>query len=758
MGPAFLYLIRDLAIFLALFGVPGYLLCRASLRDPSRMEALVLSILAGTVSVSILSFSVALAFELFLTVKLLVISAAFVSLASLLVIGMRAGGLSGFLKELSSFGDPTRGGLWALLLGAAVFVIYLVNYDREHFYYFCINQVVMYAVEPDAMLEEDLARIEEGLCDREYQADATDSQGELFSRICAGKEGPRSTMDLKYRSTTGQRFGTTALIAPFPALYRVFGFRLFFALLGFMVVVFTFLLVGRLLENPAIGLVAAAFAALNPAVIKIVVQDENVMALALTLAGLYLLLRDPEPNLLAGMAIGAASGIRHFEIILFPAAIYYVWSASAKDWKTAGARSLRILVPGLLALIPCFIHHEAAYGTIFSHEHFVDEAYFDAPHRFLFWDFTHQGLLNFPFYWDVIRTPFNPFPTFLYYPLYISAHLGLVACGVICVGAAWIFTNQRRIFWMLIVWIVPIACMLSVLEDWLEANKMGVCLTLFAGLILAFGCGLRSLVETPRWKKILALAATSAVLFGMVHAAGRIDVPPDSRFYDKGPDLRHERREYVEYEQAKFTKANLLPDFTLVEEYTPLNLKRRLAGLAYDFSSRDYLLDREWLPGDMLHEAPPVRLAIDLNEPIIGRTDFLRLDAASGDDPVFVDLTVSDLEYGVDDIQVEWAEFPLDVMFYRPTGREIKIYLRFGEMRTDDIDFVAPRFGIEPPPHANVAVRPGSAPVIPFIVSSTARLKVVEIVDAEHSAYYIWKVTVKQGELDVKGPYKYFFD
>jgi len=751
-------LIRDLAIFIALFGVPGYLLCRASVRDPSRMEALVLTILAGTVSVSILAFSVALAFELFLTVRLLLLSAAAVSLASLLVIGKRAGGLSASLRDLSSFGTPTRGGLWALLLGAAVFVIYLVNYDREHFYYFCINQVVMYAVEPNAMLEEDLARIEEGLCDREYSADATDSQGELFSRICAGKDGPRSGMDLKYRSTTGQRFGTTALIAPFPALYKVFGFRLFFALLGFMVVVFTFLLVGRLLDNPAIGLVAAALAALNPGVIKIVVQDENVMALAFTLAGLYLLLRDPVPNLLAGMAIGAASGIRHFEIILFLAAIYYWWPASVKDWKAAGARSLRILVPGFLVLIPCFIHHEAAYGTIFSHEHFIDEAYFDAPHRFLFWDFTHQGLLNFPFYWDVIRTPFNPFPTFLYYPLYISAHLGFVACGVICVGAAWIFVNQRRLFWTLIIWILPIVCMFSVLEDWLEANKMGVCLTLFAGMILGFACGLRSLLEPPRWKKALALVASTAVLFGLVRAADKIHFPPDTRFYDKGPELRHERREYVEFEQAKFTKGNLLPDFSLVEEYTPLDIKRRLAGLAYDFTRRDYLLDREWLPGDMMHDAPPVRLAIDLTAPIIGRTDFLRPDPASGDDPVFVDLTVPDLEYEVDDIQVEWAEFPLDVMFYRPTGREIKIYLRFGEMRVDDIDFVAPRFGIEPPPHANVVDRPGSEPVIPFIVSSTARLKVVEIVDAEHSAYYIWKVTVKQGELDVKGPYKYFFD
>jgi len=753
-----LLLIRDILVMLVLFGVPGYFLCRACLGPLCRDEAAVLSIAAGTTAVSIGSFSFALVSRTFLGPSTIIAFSLTISIASILVTVLRAGGASAAVREIVRFEPASGKGTRALLLGVAVFSFYLVNYDRAHFYYHCINQNVVYAIEPNAMLEEDIASIFEGLCEEPIPEGEKDEYGDLLSIVCDGKDGPRKEMNLLTRRTTGQRYGTTALIVPYAALFRGVGFRMFFALVGFLLASFTFLLAERLLGRTAICLAVAAFASLNPEVIKIIILDENVMSFAVSTVGLYLLLRAPRGNHLALFMLGAAIGIRHINLGLIPAVAYYIWS-SMDDKPSKRAARLASLLPALvLGLLPCLMHHQAAYGTIFQHEHFVDEAFYYSPHSFLGKEFLHSGLLNFPFFHDVIRTPYNPFPMFLYWPIYIAAHLGLVACALMCMGLVWLFINERRLFWTLAIWIVPVGCLLAVIEDWVEPNKMGVCLTVFAGPTVLLTCGLRALCDASRWKKnILTLALLVGVLFALVKTIATVDFPPDPRYPSKYPLVRRERPEYLEYDRARFTKGNLFPDFSLAQDHASFDPGKRLAGLSVDFTQRDFLLDREHLPGEIVQDASPVQLVLDLGTPLVGRTDFLRLeDPATEHEDVFVDLSAPEVEYMIEEIQVEWAEHSLDVMFFRKPGGVIKIFMRFGGMAVHDYDMHHPRFGMQLAPHPNLRIEPGRSAMIPFIVSSRTRLRLVEMVDAEQSLYFVWDILLDDGELTVGRCHKHF--
>lgn len=752
-----LLLARDAAVLLGVFCLPGYLLTRAAVREVSRVEALALAVAGGTVSVSILSFTYALALQVFLTPAIIIVSSILVSAASLAFLRLRAGGRKAFVKDLVTFAPGNKGGWAAVVLSLFVFSFFMINKDRTHFYYDCVNQVVLYAIDPKAMLEGDLRTILDGRCDEGEHLSGSDDHQEPYEIICAGKDGPRQTQDLIKRRTTGQRYGTTALLAPFAVLYKAFGFRLYFGLLGFFITIFSFLTVEKLVSSRAIALAAAAFAALNPYMIKVITLDENVMACAMAIAGIYLLLRRPASLWLTGLMIGAAAGIRHFNVALLLGAALFLWTASE---DTFSVRARRIVRPGtgfLLATLPCILHHLVAYGSIFTHEHFIDEVYFFTPHRFLFWDFLYGGLLNFPFYDHIIRTPYNPFPTFLYYPLSVVSHFGLLACALIVLGLVWALRNHTRFMGSLLaLWALPVWLLLSVLEDSADPNKMGIAITTFPLLVLLFGAGLRAVFSRSRLKAGGALLIVCALLFGLVRGASRISVPADPRFFVKYEEVRRENPAYLRFERASITKANFLPDLSMVEHYTEFDPLRRLMGLKHAFLDRAFLLDREWLPGDFGTSARTALLTLDLSRPLIGRSDFLTISEHRRDEAPPVDLTLPNAEYAVQDLEVPWADRPMDALFYTRHGKLAKIFLRFGKMHLDYIDLDYSRFGPIVISHPNVVKIPTASSLISFRVNATTRLKIIEVVDIDESLFYCWDVVLRDGELRVSRAHRIF--
>ena len=344
-----------------------------------------------------------------------------------------------------------------------------------------------------------------------------------------------TTMNLLDVHGTDQRLGTTAIIAPHVALFGAFGFRLVYGLLPVVCLLFSIRIGRRLLGRPTPALLAALAMTLNPYVFKIVILDENVMAFCLSSAALALLMEEPRARTiaLAGWAFGAALGIRHIDLPLGLTALILIGWRPRLLAAFAGA--------AVVSALPCALHHQATYGALWIHEHFVDEIFLSVDHDFLGMTFSYSGLLNWPFYGEVIRTPYNAFPTSIYYPLNTLAHFGTALCAIAVVGVVPLWRRHRRLLVALAAWIAPQYALLAVLENWMDPNKMGVIITLFPAMTVLLALGLGWLTTRRQW---LVTGAVTIALSLTALTLGTLHFPDDLRFYDKYPRVRLEQPVY----------------------------------------------------------------------------------------------------------------------------------------------------------------------------------------------------------------------
>ena len=364
--------------------------------------------------------------------------------------------------------------------------------------------------------------------------------------------------------------------------YRVFGtlgFRLGYAAFG----VLTFLmghrlgrrLFGREWQALALGMLVAC----NPYMLTMDRLNANFVSVPITL-GLLALLLDENPRwLIAGLVFGAAGGIRNELIIVAPAVALLILTAPG------GRKGLLVFGLGAFGgILPYLAWNRFAFGKAIIHA--SQYGAFDGfrpsfPHRLLGWEFELNGLFNWPFYTHLVRTPHYPFPTYLTLPLTILLCFGVLLCACAIVGAGAQWRVNRRHAAGLLAWIVLWLGLFLFQENWEEPkNTFGV---LAVGpLCVLMVRGLAWLSERPRsagrWG---ALAAAALVLELGVHAARRVEVPVDSRWYERFPKAKVEaasvgcladeqRREWMffhtdeckeelAFQRRKLTRGNLLP-------------------------------------------------------------------------------------------------------------------------------------------------------------------------------------------------------
>ena len=635
----------------------------------------------------------------------------------------------------------------AVLAALVVFGLFLVNYDRRHFQYGCINAVVMQALTPEAAPVID--PYEEGDGPKGHSGpEGRDGPGPSDG---PDRDGPRRpegppTMDLLDVHGTGQRLGTTAIIAPMVSLFDVFGFRLVYALLPTLCVLFGFRLVLRLTGRPRLAVACALLGVLNPYVMKIVILDENVMAFCFTTAALALLVErehDRGALVLAGVAFGAALGIRHIDLpFALLAAVLIGWRPRALLLFGAVA---------FVAALPCTLHHQATYGSIFAHEHFIDEVRGTTTHSLLgLFTFEYTGLLNWPFADHLVRTPYNPYPTALYYPLNVLAHLG-TALGALAVLGAWrLVRTDRRLTLALAAWLLPQLGLLAVLENWMDPNKMGLIITLFPALVVTLGLGL---AWVDRWRRAAVAAATCAALSLLAIAAAHVHVKDDPRFYEKHPPVRPERVEYAEFERSLVTTGNPLPSLYFLQQYAPLRPVERLSMLAQDWTDRRF---RRPAPEVQNPDAAAVAVTIDLSTPLIGRAaPIARVERPAG--ARVMDATASNVQLHIEDLHT-WAHpTPAAGLLARHRTFEVDLYLRFGEEGFADVTSDA-NFTIEERPRPGLQTVRAATSQLTLLLRAGDRLRVLETVSLDEVCVYVWEIEVAEdgGGVDVSVPRKMF--
>ncbi len=436
--------------------------------------------------------------------------------------------------------------------------------------------------------------------------------------------------DLLRSNPDDARLGNSALLATAVVLHGPLGFRFAHAACGSLVALGGFE-IGNRTAGRSWGWFGLVFLSLNSYLLTIRLPDENLFALAAGCTVLALLVgRDLKGAewALAGVLFGLLFTIRHVMVLALGAPLYL-------------ASSGRNRVPALAAFAGAFavttsmehLHHMMALGSIFRFE--SNPQYPALPYDFLGISFRWQGLVNWPLYDHVVRTPFNAFPTFVLWPLFIARHLGLVGFVAVHAGLLFLWLHDRRAaaFWTL--WALPVALALALQEAWDQANKMGVILIVSQAAVpwvAAFGKEAR---RRPLRSLVLLSAALLAGWLGLRGLSGW-RVPADERYFClTGAGV--ERTGLVEEAEREALAVGFLPRFPFPSHVTASFLVENAKALAINFLHPE----KTWSPwplGFFPHAVPwpgePVTVALDLSR---NPQDHETATVVSG--PADVDLT-----------------------------------------------------------------------------------------------------------------------
>ncbi len=420
----------------------------------------------------------------------------------------------------------------------------------------------------------------------------------LYSYSLQGKL-PENLIDNKTYgiSPKDQRLGTAIIFAPWFLFFNTFGFRLLFALSGVIIFLFSLLTIRLLTKNPAVYIFSAAIATLNSYILSINNLNPNIIGMIFISILLYLLLRENSNGLIIGLIYGVLGGIRNESILFLPAIIYKLSTSSNNKTRA----NLLFILGAFITIAPILYWNNYAFGNPFMHptqfpalEGFRPEF----EHKFLFWKFNFNGMLNYPFFNKVIRTPYFSFPTFLLLPLTLISSFGIILFSLILTGAACLFKKFRRIFIFLALWFTPMYLLLSVQENWSEL-KMTFILLVFNPLILYLSLGLENLFfGQSTFRRIFKIASFSIIIFAITKLLFYSNFEVDQRWYMRfpraikginisfiGDDLRTKKEDSNELliQKKILTQGNFLPRFCKNE----INIQDKLRKFKEEFKQTD---------------------------------------------------------------------------------------------------------------------------------------------------------------------------
>ena len=383
-----------------------------------------------------------------------------------------------------------------------------------------------------------------------------------------------SSADVLRDNIQDARLGNPAVIAAFIGLFHGLGPRLLYGGCGLLIALGAWT-TGVRLGGRLAGLLAAPALALSPWLLKNPLVDENLLALAVIASFAPWLLGRRAPWATLGLLAGLALGMRHVLVLAVPAWLLAAMWANRGPWR--GRAVLRFGGFMALATLPWHLHHHLAMGSVLRFESFgqVPAQY----HDFGFGPVLWEGMLNWPFYDTLVRTPHNPFPTAVLWPLWLLDHLGTGLCALAVVGSVvgwrrgW---RKQTVRWL---WWLPLFAALAVQEKWDDPNKMGVGLLLLWPLLEWGLTGARAIVRRP---SVFGPAALSLalLLWWLPATVAQLQVPADPRYGAVFPEDAVELPELLMSQRQAALEVGLLPDWGRVADFRafdPLAALRQIA-------------------------------------------------------------------------------------------------------------------------------------------------------------------------------------
>lgn len=334
-----------------------------------------------------------------------------------------------------------------------------------------------------------------------------------------------------------QRIGTAILFAAPFALFNKAAFRWLYAATWVLMFLFAFLALRRLVEGFMVPYLASVFLVFNPFSLYLERLNGNQIGLFI-LVFLWYLLSSPAPRWsLIGLVYGLLGGIRNEVIVLAPIFPAFAWRQSCGAWRPFFRWMAAFSAMAAVGILPVLVWNDFAYGKALIHPSQV--AHLEGfrptfPHKFLWMEFQFNGLLNWPFYERVVRTPHFAFPTFIHWPLAALKSFGLVLSALALIGG--VVLAQRRRFQAVALgfWYAVIALLFAFQENWEELKQTFMALHLFpVAAFLAVGLSwMKQWRQVRRW---VLVATIASALWLLARGAALLDFPPDERWYVRFP-------------------------------------------------------------------------------------------------------------------------------------------------------------------------------------------------------------------------------
>jgi len=472
----------------------------------------------------------------------------------------------------------------------------------------------------------------------------------IYATACIATEGvatraePYIDRNLLTENIEDARLGNTGVLSGFLALYGRFGFRILHCMCGMMCALGGWMIGSRVGGGRPWGWFGLFLLPLNPYVLNFPQVDENLLTLAFS------------TSVLPMVAVGGAYAVTGALFGLVVTMRHVMIPALAGMILVARGGRVRFIVAFVLMTFTENLHHLLALGSLFRNESLTQ--YPTLQYDLLGFDFQWSGMLNWPFYEHVVRTPHNPFPTFVLWPLYLVDNLGLILFSLMIIGflSLWWRSRRQAAFWAL--WSIATIAVLAVQESWDQLNKMGVLVIVFGAFISWIVAGTFFIMRRYRLG-IPLLASVMALSWCGVRVVRDWRPPADER-YQNSFHSASEDSELVKEEALRETDIGILPDFGRLNRWggfidlgkirdIPLNLAAPTLG----WRNAPW----GWFPGEPPEPGRPVTIELDLSRRLHGRIDIIK----ATDRPAEFDLISSKKLNVISGIRVPWTEHELTV-------------------------------------------------------------------------------------------------
>lgn len=398
-------------------------------------------------------------------------------------------------------------------------------------------------------------------------------------------------------SSKDQRLGSAIFTAPWTLFFNISGFRISFAIQAVLISLFVYLTVFLLTRNTFVSAFTCLCATFNSYILSINTMNPNIMGMSIISMLIYLLIKQNPQGFIIGLIYGILGGIRNEAILFAPAIIYKLYVSSDKKTKEISL----FFLAAFIGILPILYWNAFAFGNPFMHPtqfRGLDGFRPEFGHKFLFWKFNFNGMLNYPFHSKIIRTPCFAFPVFILLPLTLINSFGILLSSLMLTGSIRMLKKYRQVWIFLFLWFMPMFALLSVQENWSDLKTTFI-LMCFNPLILCMSIGIeRFFVKKHLLRYTGAILLISFVLSLAVSSARNLNFEEDSRWYKRfpraikgtnfsfiGDDLRtkFEAPEELVNQKNRLTKANFLPRI----DFAPIDSVNTLKTIFNEFGTKE---------------------------------------------------------------------------------------------------------------------------------------------------------------------------